>query len=200
MSYVYRSGFEVIVSDTTLSPTSVYLRKGTIIDSLLNNIIGFSNSILPKHIGTNYVYATSAGELYNSTQNQLDALVSVIVFDDNLNLVSETPPIGLDADNYNEALIELNNSIAALEAEIDALQIAEVLDNVLEVKKETITITGDSITTAFTIHNVIEMYIENLGELAYSSINTINGKDIIFSDSTLNGESIDVVYNTLITI
>jgi hypothetical protein len=196
MAYIYRSGFDVKVSATTLSPTSIHIRSGTIIDSLLNNIIGFSDSIIPKHTGTNYIYATSTGELYNSIGTQLDTLVLVAIFDTNFNLISETHPLGPEVENYDEALTTLNLSIATLEAEMDALQIAGVIDNVLEVKKETLTILGGKVTTAYDVNNVLELYLPNQGELSPSSINSINVKDIIFSDSSYDGLSIEVTYNT----
>jgi len=60
---------------------------------------------------------------------------------------------------------------------------------------ETVTVATDTITVSKNVRQVLDMYVIDKGELLNSNISSISNTDIILSDSTLDGLSVEITYN-----
>ena len=225
MIYRYNKGFKVDELKTNVSKSFLYYVQGSATNEETGDIHVFFSGKIRKHEGINYIYIKDDKTIYNSTTITEDCPILTISLDGDLKLlVSSTAGEGNYVTTYNRNFTDMINQMDEVSAEVDevsaevdymtnatlasfnvemdkrledALALDPYQDTVLEVLTEMNIVQGNTFTCLNIIENILGVYVINSGELETLSINSINGRDIIFSDISLDGYHIEVSYNTL---
>lgn len=194
MAFIYKEGFQLKEADTLASGTSVFVDSGLVLDATTAKWKEFSDAVLLKHVGLNYIYINAVGEIYNSAIETSDSIVLTVHFGASFEIISAfNPDTNID---YDQIIENLTSALLELQDQIDDILASGYEDTISEVINETLIISGNIITASFSVDAVIDMYVIGLGELEHTSINNINGNNIELTDTSLNGKSLNVSYNT----
>ena len=198
MAYIYKDGFRLKEVPTLASPDYIYIDSGTVLDTTIITWQKYSDCKLLKHIGLNYFYINTVGEIYNSTIETADSLVLTVHFGPSYEIISAfNPSSNID---YDAIIDNLTNALIDLEAQVTDILAVGYSDTISEVINETLIISDATIAATWPVETVIDIYIIGLGELEHTSINNINGNNIVLTDTALTGYSANISYNTTKTI
>ena len=218
MRFQYKSGFTLEEDKTNSSPQYIYYSSGSVYNKETGEIHIFFKGKVIKKEGFNYIFLDDEGLIYNSQIITSDCPLLSVSINDEFQLEASYNPTSVRIiTGYNTTFTELieqmeeisttvddiaSNTISEFKEEMD-LRLAEALavdpyqDTVLEVFTETGIVDGNIFSTVEIIKNVLGIYVINSGELELNSINSIDGRDIIFSDNSLNSYYIEISYNAL---